>query len=69
MTKILSIAGMMCPHCVMHVKKALEGLDGVISAEVDLSKNNATVTMNKEISDEIFSRAIEEAGYTVTEIK
>ena len=69
MTKILSIEGMMCPHCVMHVKKALEGLDGIISAEVDLSKNNATVTMNKEISDEIFSRAIEEAGYTVTEIK
>ena len=34
MNKTLKIEGMMCSHCEMHTKKALEALDGVTNAEV-----------------------------------
>ena len=38
MTKTLKIEGMMCGHCEMHAKKALEALDGVAKAEVSHEK-------------------------------
>ena len=37
MTKKLQIKGMSCEHCVARVKKMLESLDGVSSAEVSLA--------------------------------
>lgn len=68
MQKTLTIEGMMCNHCVMHVTKALEGLDGVEKAEVDLKKKSATVTLSKDVSDDVFTAAIAEAGYEVKKI-
>ena len=44
MTKTMKIEGMMCGHCEAAVKKALEALDGVASAEVSHEKGTAVVT-------------------------
>ena len=63
MTKVLKIEGMMCMHCVAHVKEALEGIKGVKSVEVSLDKGEATVELEKEIKDKAFEKAIEKAGY------
>lgn len=63
MTKTLKIEGMMCKHCVMHVKEALEKMDGVTKAEVSLEKKEAVVTCDKDIDVSLFRKVIEEAGY------
>ena len=41
MEKKLNVEGMMCQHCVAHVKGALEGVDGVTEAVVDLEAGTA----------------------------
>ena len=68
MKKTLTVEGMMCAHCVAHVKKALEGVNGVKSAEVDLKKKRAVVTLSEEVDNNILTAAVEEAGYTVRAI-
>jgi len=65
MKKVLDVEGMMCQHCVMHVKKALEKVEGVDSVEVSLENNQATVTLSHEVSEAAFKEAIEDAGYTL----
>lgn len=65
MKKILDIEGMMCQHCVMHVRKALEKIDGVTVEEVSFEKNQAVVTLHAALDDKIFNDAIEDAGYTL----
>lgn len=69
MKKVLKIEGMMCMHCVAHVKKALEGIKGVKSVDVSLDNNEAVVELEKDIKDKVFIKAIEDAGYKVVEIK
>ena len=69
MEKTLEIKGMMCQHCVAHVKKALEGVSGVSKVEVSLENKNAVVEANSEITDETLRAAVSEAGYEVTAIK
>ena len=39
----LHVEGMSCQHCVMSVKKAVEGLAGIKTAAVDLSKKTVDV--------------------------
>ena len=58
-----------CQNCVKHVTEALEALDGVDKAEVSLEKNNAIVTLSKDVSDEVIKSAIDEAGYDVSKIE
>lgn len=65
MEKTLKIEGMMCAHCEVHVKKALEALDGVVSAEASHEKGTAVVTLNADVSNEALKAAVEEAGYKV----
>ena len=69
MTKTLKIEGMMCGHCEMHTKKALEALDGVASAEVSHKTGTAVVTLNKDVSDDVLKQAVAEQGYQVTNIR
>lgn len=68
MNKTLKIEGMMCSHCEMHTKKALEALDGVTNAEVSHESGTAVVTLEKDIADDILKQAVSEQGYKVTEI-
>ncbi|MGN0483777.1 MAG: heavy metal translocating P-type ATPase [Lachnospiraceae bacterium] len=67
MKKILTVDGMMCAHCQMHVEKALKAVDGVSEAVVDLEKKTATVTLEKEVADQVLLDAVTEAGYTPVE--
>ena len=69
MTKTLKIEGMMCGHCEMHTKKALEALDGVTKAEVSHKTGTAVVTLEKEVSDDALKQAVAEQGYEVTDIQ
>lgn len=66
MEKILKINGMSCDHCVAHVKKALEQVDGVKSAEVSLENKQAKVYLSKEVEEKAFKEAIEDAGYELS---
>lgn len=66
MQKVMTIEGMMCTHCSGRVESALNALPGV-KAEVNLEKKTATVTGK---ADEIALRkAVEDAGYTVVDIR
>ena len=61
----LKVEGMMCGHCEARVKKALEEINGVVSAEVSHEKGTAVVTLSKEVPAEILKKAVEDAGYKV----
>lgn len=63
MEKTFKVEGMMCQHCVAHVKKALEGVEGVQEAVVDLDAGTATVSLSCDVPDETLRAAIVEAGY------
>lgn len=63
--KTVHIEGMMCQHCVAHVKKALEALDPKV--EVSLEKNCATLSAAAD--DEAIRKAVADAGYEVTGIE
>ena len=63
MEKKLSVEGMMCQHCVAHVKKALEGVDGVEEAVVDLDANSAVAKLSADVADEVLVGAVVDAGY------
>ncbi len=67
-TVTLKIEGMMCQHCVAHVTKALQAVEGVESVDVNLKKKMASVSVNMEIPDEKFVSVIAEAGYEVKKI-
>ncbi len=64
--KTLSITGMSCGHCVEHVKTALEGIDGVDSAEVSLDANSATINASVDVLDDALTDAVKAAGYDAT---
>lgn len=68
MKKKLDIEGMMCGHCEATVKKALEALDGVNVADVSHEKDEAVVSLDKEVSDETLKEAVEEKDYKVTAV-
>ena len=69
MEKTLEITGMMCGHCEMAVKKALEAVDGVESADVSHEKGTAVITLSKEVSNDVLKKTVEDKDYTVTNIK
>ena len=63
-TKTLAVEGMNCGHCVMSVTKALEGVNGVKKAKVNLAKHEAIVTLdNDDVKTEDMIKAVEEAGF------
>lgn len=67
MEKTLKIEGMMCGHCEMHVKNALEAIDGVDSALVSHENGTAIVTLSKEVSFDTLKQAVVDQGYKVIE--
>ena len=59
----LDVQGMTCPKCVAHVKKALEGVDGVEEAIVDLDTNSAVVKHADGVSPQTLIEAVVEEDY------
>jgi copper chaperone CopZ len=64
MKKIISIEGMACEHCAASVKSALEKLEDVKSAKVDLKKKSATVKLDNDVADDVLKSSVTEAGFT-----
>ena len=69
MEKTMKIEGMMCGHCEATVKKTLEGIEGVESAEVSHEKGTAVVICSSELENEVLRQAVEEQDYRVTAIE
>lgn len=69
MKKTMTIEGMMCGHCEARVKKTLESLEGVASAEVSHEKGTAVVTLEKEIEESVLKEAVEAQDYKVISIE
>jgi copper chaperone len=62
--KTIQIDGMSCQHCVMRVKKAIEGLQGV--QELDVQIGSADVTFDEsKVREKDIEDAITKAGYKV----
>ena len=59
------IEGMMCCHCEATVKKALEALDGVTSAEVSHENGTAVLELSRDVSDDLLKKTVEEKDYKV----
>ena len=69
MTKTMKIEGMMCGHCESRVKKVLEALAEVDSAEVSHEAGTAVVTLNSDVQDEVLKKTVEDQDYKVTSIQ
>lgn len=63
MEKVIKVEGMMCPRCEAHVVKALTAIEGVESALANHEENKATVTLTKDVADDILIKAIVDEGY------
>ena len=65
-TTELSVAGMTCASCVARVERALQKVDGVVDATVNLATERANVTYAPlEVDVERLKAAVAAAGYEV----
>ena len=69
MEKTIKVEGMMCQHCVAHVKKALEGAAAGCDVAVDLDAGKAVVSGKTLPEDAVLTAAVTEAGYKVVGIE
>ena len=60
---VLSVNGMMCQHCVAHVKKALEAVEGVSAVEVSLENKSAIVQADDAVEKSTLVAAVVAQGY------
>lgn len=68
--KTINIGGMGCAGCANTIRDALENMEGVIEAAVDLESDTATVTYDPEVvSSDHFKEAVEKAGYDFIAIR
>lgn len=67
--RTIHISGMMCSHCEMHTRKAIEALDGVAKADVSYETGIAEVHLSGNVADEILMKAVEEQGYKVDSVE
>ncbi len=66
----LPIQGMSCASCVKKVENALNGLEGVVRANVNFATERATVQyIPGVVSIEDFRRAVKKAGYEVLQVE
>jgi copper chaperone len=63
----VTIQGMTCGHCVMHVKQALDGVNGLEVEDVQIG--NAKVWYDDDKVAKVLTDKIEEAGYKVVSIQ
>jgi copper chaperone len=60
----IRIDGMSCQHCVMRVKRALEGLAGVSDLSVEVGSTKVTFDESK-IQQADIENAVIKAGYKI----
>ena len=69
MTKTINVKGIMCGHCEMRVKKALEALPFIESAEVSHETGKAVAAVNGDFNEEAMKAAITNAGYEFVSVE
>lgn len=69
MKKIVKVEGMSCNHCKASVEKALNSLNGVSEAKVDLKKKIAVVSLEGEVEDKALMEAVNNAGYEAISVE
>ena len=69
MNKTMIIEGMMCAHCTGRVEKALSAIDGVSAVEMSLEGKSATLTLSKDVDNQVLTDAVTEAGYEVVSVQ
>lgn len=68
MKKTVKIEGMMCPHCEARVKKLLEEMPFVESADVSHKTGEAVITLSGEMDEATVRKTIEDNGYKVISV-
>jgi Cu+-exporting ATPase len=64
----LPIRGMSCAACVENVRRTLRGLEGVLSASVNIATERATIEyFPSQVGVREFKKAVKDAGYDVVE--
>ncbi len=69
MNKTMKIEGMMCAHCTGRVEKALAAIDGVSAVEMSLEGKSATLTLSKDVDNQVLTDAVTQAGYEVVSVQ
>jgi Cu+-exporting ATPase len=69
MNKTMKIEGMMCAHCTGRVEKALAAVDGVSAVEMSLEGKSATLTLSKDVDNQVLTDAVTQAGYEVVSVQ
>ena len=62
-TTKIKVGGMMCEHCSLTVRKALEALTEVKSVSVDLKKGEVSIKHKEDFLEETIKNAVENSGY------
>ncbi len=60
----IQVEGMSCQHCVMRVRKAVEGLAGIAKSDVQVGRVNVTFDESK-LQQKDIEEAIVKAGYKI----
>ena len=58
-----SVPNVSCNHCVLRIQKALQTLDGVQKADVNLATKTVTITFDPPASETLLKETLEEIGY------
>lgn len=69
---IIDVEGMTCANCVAHVTEELEQVDGVLNVSVELrtgAPSPVQVFANEPLDEQALRDAVDEAGYSVSEIR
>jgi len=64
----LTIQGMNCGHCVMHVKRALSNITGLEIEDVQIGKAKVKYDETK-ITNDMIKATIDDAGYQLVSIQ
>ena len=60
---VVLVNGMMCSNCERHVKKALEGISGIVEAAADHTAGKVVVKHSAPLDEEAVKAAVTDAGY------
>jgi copper chaperone len=59
----LGVGGMTCDDCVRTVSEALQGVPGVVEAQVSLTERSATVRARASVVPDALTAAVRARGY------
>lgn len=66
----IGIEGMTCASCVARVEKALNTVEGITDASINLATENAVIRYRPgEVTEETIRKAVEEAGYSLSDVQ